>query len=928
MKLRLGLHSLRSKVARRLVAMVTVLVLAPAIATGVISYFSVDDQVRLNTEVRLHEAARTYLQEIIGRLRIAASLLGDSVRDPARQSLTTAGQVLEKVSRGTVQADAAGLAPDLAAAVRRLAASQGAGTTTAVFRKTRQGTTEVWLATVGPAGDGQEYVTARVRPGFLWESAAIMPFQYAYCVTQAQGAPVFCPAEGPFRIERGVVPLAAATLSSLRATTHARADGDEYTLRAWRAPLIAGFEPLDLAVSVAAPNAIAYATQATFRASVGPAIGIAALSAILLAIVVIRRRLQPLDQLSAAAARLADGDFSGTVEVDADDEFLGLATMFDDMRRRLGRQFAEMGLLARLDRGIARLEPLPRLVESLLADLGQTFPGQKLAVLLPDTLAGGRVSSFVLRGGRIDIGRCGIGLGALGDGWRNEPVIRQLLGWPDHATAEQALAAWSRDADAVVALIIADAPTEPSLAAELGGLLQQVADRISIAAAEVRHRDRLYALGHYDDLTGLANRHLLRDRLRQWLVSARADDGRGHVLFVDLDGFKRVNDAEGHAVGDELLRQAARRLMDCAQEQDTVARVGGDEFVLLITSCRSLQDALLLANRIGGELRHPFRIGGAEHFLTASVGIVALANEERGDVDAVIGHADMAMYVAKLAGGDRAVIYQPDMQARATRRAVDEAALRDALARREFRLHYQPRVDLATGQLAGAEALLRWERPGEGLVAPGAFIQLAEETGLIREMGAWAIEEACCAYRRWLARGLVLREVSVNVSLRQVRDDDFVDRLVQILAATGMTPRVLTLEITESIMAEDLVRASKRLEAIRSTGVRISIDDFGTGFSSLSYLREFPIDEIKVDRAFLNGVPGTAAAERIVESIIQLGGALHKNVVVEGVERQDQYEFLRRAGCPQVQGYYVSRPMPETAFIEFGLRDTGLRSVA
>ncbi len=286
-------------------------------------------------------------------------------------------------------------------------------------------------------------------------------------------------------------------------------------------------------------------------------------------------------------------------------------------------------------------------------------------------------------------------------------------------------------------------------------------------------------------------------------------------------------------------------------------------------------------------------------------------------METLIGHADMAMYAAKLAGGDGVAVYAPEMQQNAIRRTVDEAALRAAIARREFRLYYQPRVSLPEGTLAGAEALLRWDRPGAGIQGPGAFIGLAEETGLIREIGAFAIEEACAAYQRWRAQGLDLQELSVNVSLRQLRDADFVTLLAGSLARTGMPPGVLTLEITESIMAEDLVRATSRLEAIRATGVRISIDDFGTGYSSLSYLREFPIDEIKVDRAFLHGVPGNATAERIVDSIIQLGSTLDKHVVVEGVETADQFDYLRRSGCPAIQGFYVARPLPEPEFLAF-----------
>jgi diguanylate cyclase (GGDEF)-like protein len=432
-------------------------------------------------------------------------------------------------------------------------------------------------------------------------------------------------------------------------------------------------------------------------------------------------------------------------------------------------------------------------------------------------------------------------------------------------------------------------------------------------AVGIEHKRTEAALAHqalHDSLTGLPNRSLLLDRLDQAMARARRRETRPAVLLLDLDHFKVVNESQGHAAGDRLLVAVAERLRSSVRPSDTVARFGGDEFVVVCEDMVSEWEATLVGQRLSATLEDPFLVDGHEHFMTASIGVV-LADPDDAP-EAVLRDADSAMYEAKHRGRARTELFDERLRARAAARMETESALRRALDRGEFILVYQPIVLLSEGRMVGAEALLRWQHPERGTITPDQFIPVAEETGLIVPIGAWVLEEACRQSRRWreAAPGRPPLAVSVNLSARQLVSPGFLDVVARALSDNAVDPSTFHLEITESVLMGDADFYVETLTALKALGVRLAIDDFGTGYSSLSYLRRFPIDKIKVDRSFVSDLDGGGGEWSIVAAVIAMAQALGRVALAEGVETPEQLSGLRALGCDFAQGYHFSRPLP------------------
>ncbi len=431
--------------------------------------------------------------------------------------------------------------------------------------------------------------------------------------------------------------------------------------------------------------------------------------------------------------------------------------------------------------------------------------------------------------------------------------------------------------------------------------------------------ERIRALAYHDPLTGLPNRLLLHDRLRCALANARRGRGTLAVLFLDLDHFKYVNDSLGHAVGDRLLAEIARRLKACVREVDTVARVGGDEFVIVLEHLHQRADAVAIVDKIHAAFAPPIDIDGRELHASASLGI-ALHPDDGEDAETLMRNADTAMYQAKAAGRDTYQFFAPFMNEHVRERLDLENTLRHALERGEFVLHYQPIVDLRNDLVVGAEALIRWRRTGDALVAPDRFIPIAEETGFIVEIGEWVMRRACLDYVAWRAQGIAPQRLSINVSPRQFRQPGLAGRIRAILRDSGMDAPELELEVTESALMQQPELAARILGELKAMGVGIAIDDFGTGYSSLAYLKTFPIDKLKIDRSFVRDILSDNSDREITQAVIALSHNLGLNVVAEGVENDGQLEFLRAHGCDCVQGYYHARPMPAPDYADYARR--------
>jgi diguanylate cyclase (GGDEF)-like protein/PAS domain S-box-containing protein len=424
-----------------------------------------------------------------------------------------------------------------------------------------------------------------------------------------------------------------------------------------------------------------------------------------------------------------------------------------------------------------------------------------------------------------------------------------------------------------------------------------------------QHEAELEYQASHDSLTGLPNRSLLRDRIEQAIAKARRDGKLVAVVFVDLDHFKLINDSLGHHVGDRLLLEVADRLMACVRGHDTVARQGGDEFVLVLTEQHDEEETLAIVSRLLEVISQPWVDEEQEYGLSCSVGI-SYYPQDGDDPDALLRCADAAMYKAKESGRSTYHFYTPELNQAISERLELENSLRHALERDEFRVYYQPRIDVASGRIIGAEALIRWDCPGKGIIPPDSFISITEETGLIIPIGQWILQEACRQNRAWQRAGLPLISISVNLSPIQFRHAGLVQSVADALQQADLDPACLELELTESFVMHDAERINVAMQSLKALGVDIAVDDFGTGYSSLSYLKRFPVDRLKVDKSFVRDIDSDPDDAAIVRAIITLGHALGLKVVAEGVETQAHLEFLQQHGCDELQGYYFSRPVP------------------
>lgn len=448
--------------------------------------------------------------------------------------------------------------------------------------------------------------------------------------------------------------------------------------------------------------------------------------------------------------------------------------------------------------------------------------------------------------------------------------------------------------------------------------LIEVTIRIAgIAIERKRAEDRIHFMASHDALTGLPNRTLLRDRLSQAILYAQRYDRWVTVAFIDLDNFKIVNDNLGHSAGDELLKTVARRMVDCVRATDTVVRLGGDEFVVLfLDQPKSDDEVSTIIQKIRAVVAEPVIFQGHEFRVTSSMGIAKYPDDGM-DADTLIANADAAMYRAKEIGRDTFQFYTKELNIKAHEKFVLHEELRGAVARSEFVLFYQPQVDLRSGRVFAVEALIRWKHPALGLVEPVKFIPIAEETGLIVQIGDWVLREACRQNKAWQNAGLPRMSVCVNLSARQFKERNLVARVVDALKDSGLSARYLELELTESLIMQDVELAIVTMKELQGLGVQLSIDDFGTGYSSLSALKDFPVARLKIDKSFIDHLSSNESDRAIAGAVISLGQKLNLRIIAEGVETDDQVAFLRDNNCDEMQGYHFSKPIPAQDVEEF-----------
>jgi diguanylate cyclase (GGDEF)-like protein len=658
-----------------------------------------------------------------------------------------------------------------------------------------------------------------------------------------------------------------------------------------------------------------------------PVAMLAVLVAALLSLRQIRTILVPVEELAKGARRVAKRDFSSRVEVRSRDEFGELARAFNMMSDGIGRQFAVLSALAEIDRLILSTLDTEQVVRLVAERVGKVLSADCVSITLLDHDNPDLARTY-LRGDEEG---------------KEIAMTRQLLsaddrralqsspesGWTPLAAAEQAYLQPARGLgmrmayfqpivwrNAVCGVLVLAYRAAPVITDDDRKQIGDFADRVAVAISSAWRDEQLYQQAHYDALTGLPNRLLLKDRVNREIARCQRGGGSFALLFIDLDHFKNINDTLGHSFGDRVLKETASRISDCLRASDTVSRLGGDEFVVILSNPQHARDAATVGEHIVRKLSEAILIDDQSCFLSASIG-VATFPQDGASAETLIRNADTAMYRAKAGGRAQVVYFEEAMNAKTVERVSLDRELRRAVERGELELHYQPQIHLVTGEITCAEALLRWRHPAFGIVPPVQFIPIAEEFGYVEHIGEWIFSEACAQLKAWKAEGLSLKRVAINVAARQFRTDKLVNIVKECTAREGVSPSLLEVEITEGVLVDPRGGAERVLRRLAEMGVEVSLDDFGTGFSSMAYLKRFPVHKIKIDRAFIEGLGRDKDSQAIVASIIAMSQALGKVVVAEGVETAEQLAILRKLHCNQAQGFHFSYPLPAAQFAEF-----------
>jgi diguanylate cyclase (GGDEF)-like protein len=759
---------------------------------------------------------------------------------------------------------------------------------------------EVRITVARQNGPRRLQVTAAVHADYLWNADAVYQDALNICVYAPNGQALHC----------------------VGAETHAAQSGTHSLTGEWSLFLAPSYGAAGWLVRTEQPASVALSALDSFERTLPIVTLIAIVIALLLSTVQIRRSHRPLAVLTDAVEHMGRRGLHRRVTIETDDEYQHLAQAFNRMASGLARQFELFRTLARIDRMILDDPSTEVLVERILPALPRLLhtPIVAVAVATRDSckVAIWRSSATATTVQRLQtdalpleklIGRIDVHAPDLTELSANgSPQI--LYGLPIEVAGKLR-----------GALLLADPESRGSSTRHA----RAFARRFAVALGSEERRESLLRQAYYDDLTGLPNRQLCKDRLERELAHAKRAQTQVALIYIDLDRFKHVNDSMGHSAGDALLLAVSKRLASQVRESDTLARLGGDEFVLIAPGPDD-HPAHVLAERLQAALREPIVVQDATCFAQASVGL-AVYPQDGSDAEALLRSADIAMYRAKAAGRGGVMYFEEAMNRDAQRRLTIEQRLRVALRERTLKLAYQAKVNLNDGSLAGVEALARWTDAQLGVVPPPEFIAVAEECGLIDELGTWVLHEACSTYERLRRQGIDLGHVSINVSMRQLREERFVEEVRGTLERCGMSPEALDIEVTESTLADNPRQVNALLDTLRGMGVRISIDDFGTGYSSMSVLGELPTDALKIDRSFVMECASQRTSRSVVEAIVSIAHVLGKVTVAEGVETTGQVRTLRQLGCDFAQGYLFAKPVPAEDLPAVARRATAWRQI-
>jgi diguanylate cyclase (GGDEF)-like protein len=878
---------LGTRVAARTFALFCVCAIVPIVFSAVVADRIVRTKLRDDAAARLERTSKSYGLLVFERLQqtdealteLAALGLSGKLRlDDIRSLRSSRFEIVDVVADG----EASPLEPTARQTALSLLGTQ------------------VRLTVMQVRGPRKLQITASVEPSYLWNPDAVYLDSMRICVRGPNAAVLQCVGEG-----------ASQTQST-----------DGRLAEEWSLFLAPRYGAAAWSVRTEQPASVALSALDSFERTLPIVTLIGIGIAFLLSTVQIRRSHRPLALLADAVEHMGRRGIHRHVAIDSKDEYGNLAQAFNRMTGNLARQFELFRTLAQIDRMILEDPSTPTLVGKILPALPSLLraPLVAVAVAADDarsiTIWWSSSSATTVRHleaealkvdalvGRVDVRTPGLA------GLVTHANVQRLYGLP--IEVEGTLRG---------ALMLSD----PESRGNSTRHARAFARRFAVALGSEQRRAALLKQAYYDSLTGLPNRQLFKDRLERELAHAKRMHTQVALIYIDLDRFKNVNDSMGHSAGDALLVGVSQRLVSQLRESDTLARLGGDEFVVIAPAPEE-QPAHVLAERIQAALREPFVVHNGTCFAQASIGL-AVYPQDGADVESLLRSADIAMYRSKAAGPSGITYFEEAMNRDAQRRLLIEQRLRTALRAGELSVAYQAKISLNDGSLAGVEALARWNDAQLGAVSPVEFIAVAEECGLIDELGIWVLHEACSTFRNMREQGIDLGQLSVNVSMRQLRDERFVKEVRKALTRHAMSAEALEIEVTESTLAGNQHEVSGLLEALRRTGVRIAIDDFGTGYSSMSVLGELPTDALKIDRSFVMESAIQRSSRSVVEAIISIAHVLGKVTVAEGVETSEQVRTLRQLGCDFAQGYFFAVPVPAEELPEVVARVPAWRKI-
>lgn len=773
------------------------------------------------------------------------------------------------------------------------------------------------------------HLTVEINPDYLWDTKSKSYSAFNICVVNEGGAIFYCSKNIPNTITLNNTQRTSENKKIERWTS---SDGD-YISASKVLFLKSKFNSTNWKVIITQLEEDVLAPASTFNRLFPLVIILTLLVVLLLSMTQIQRILIPLKKLISGTRRVANRDFNEKVEVQSNDEFFDLAQSFNAMSERLKRQFSTFTILSNIDKLILSDTRGEDIYFTVLKHMQDVAPCDIASITVLEYDAPRRGKTYLSEQTISADNNRRILLSDDDIKTLHSPTsYNDML---QQADKQHFLAPIKEFGAEHVCVFPVTVDEEISAIISLGFIskitlneddIQQVrniADRIAVAFSAITREKKLYHQSHYDSLTNLPNRQLIGIRLEQEIKHCLRKDSSMAILFLDLDHFKRVNDTLGHAIGDTLLQEVAMRLKNCVRDTDTVARLGGDEFTVMLTGSLDSRDITEIADNIIATLEKPFTIKTHEIFIGTSIGISVYPNDGVTGTE-LFKNADTAMYRVKEQGRGKHLFFEEKMNIEEVERANLERDMRYALERNEFTLHYQPITNIKTSNIVGAEALIRWNHPVRGIIPSATFIAVAEETGIIEKIGDWVLRTACKQISLWEDNNVVIDRMAVNVSSRQFIQSKFEERVSAILKETNIEANKLELEITETLLMDERIDSMKILENLNNKNIHLSIDDFGTGFSSLSYLKRFPVNTLKIDRSFMQDVPTDDDAKSIVKSIITLAHTLNLSVIAEGIESKEQLAILYENNCDYAQGFYFSKPLSADDFEAFYLKQNNI----